>query len=209
MDETMTINAPRQLISFVLDNSASCEREKLAALMQAFRRFAAVQTGVPLEWELICYDGLSPAVVKSFEDDEIRPVFADRLPLLSRALETASGRLLARVSTLEREGVQTYRPLLILLCDGFALDDAEKTVCEIDAAEREGRITYLPFRLRHELLCDRVCAVDRIKHLIEICDGRIDGLFQFLETVLVRRAETSSEQPMHLGKEDFEGWALL
>ena len=77
----------KQLISFVLDNSASLPREKLAALMNGFRRLAAQTDREALEWELLTYDGFSPAVAKSFSDAEIAPVRAGRMPLLERAIE--------------------------------------------------------------------------------------------------------------------------
>ena len=47
----------KQLVSFVLDNSASLPREKLAALMSGFRRLAAQTDPTAMEWELLTFDG--------------------------------------------------------------------------------------------------------------------------------------------------------
>ncbi len=205
-----TGTAPYQLISFVVDNSASCEREKFSALMGAFRRFAAAHAeNESFAWELICYDAFEPSVAKSFDSAEISPVFLGRMPLLARATDKARERLLAKAAQLRAKGAVVHRPMLIVLSDGFTFDDAEELARSLDAMEREGKLTYLPFRLGSTLYTERMRAFDRVKHMIEIREGQIEGLLAFLDTLLVRRAELPVEQAMKLEKTDFEGWALL
>ena len=110
----------KQLLSVVLDNSAALKKEKLAALMGGFRRLLTQGENYPmLEWELLTFDGFSPAVVKSFEQNEILPVRAGGMPLLSRTLECAAERLLARA----KETGTPYRPWLIVLSAGFCFDE--------------------------------------------------------------------------------------
>ena len=98
MEEKTVTGAPRQLVSFILDNSASCSKETLSALMGGFRRFAAdpAAANVRLEWELISFDTFEPAVCKSFDAPDIAPVRAGRMPLLGRAIELAADRVEAR-----------------------------------------------------------------------------------------------------------------
>ncbi len=192
----------KQLVSFVLDNSASLPREKLAALMGGFRRLAAKTDPDALEWELLTFDGFAPAVVKSFEDKEIAPVRAGRMPLLSRAIECAAERLYARAEELQG----AHLPWLILLCTGFAFDEAATLVTRL---EEERRVIYLPFKLSPTLHTARMQAMDRVKHMITIKEDGIDGFFAFFEELLARRAQAGAEGGLKFRKNDFEGWGEL
>ena len=191
----------KQLVSFVLDNSASLPREKLAALMSGFRRLASAAHPM-LEFELLTYDGFAPAVVKSFEDKEIAPVRAGRMPLLSRALQVAAERLEARA----KQTGTPYRPWLILLCAGFAFDESAELVTRL---EGEGNVIYLPFKLTPTLYTARMQATDRVKHMITIKEDGIDGFFTFFDGLLARREQAGEEGGLKFRKNDFEGWGEL
>lgn len=193
----------KQLVSFVLDNSASLPREKLTALMSGFRRLASEEQKHPmLEFELLTFDGFAPAVVKSFTDGEIGPVRAGRMPLLSRALQTAAERLERRA----KETGTPYRPWLILLCAGFAFDESAELVTRL---EEEGKVIYLPFKLSPVLHTARMQATDRVKHMITIKEHGIDGFFAFFEELLTRREQAGEEGGLKFRKNDFEGWGEL
>lgn len=209
-ENTKATRPPYQLISFVMDNSAACARETLAAMMSGFRRFAErqAQNGA-LEWELICYDTFECAPVKTFATSEIAPVFSGRMPLLGRATRTCADRLLARAAELREQGYAVHRPFLFLLTDGFTLDDVGEVAALLDAREREGALVYLPFRLSSQLHGERMQLFDRVKHMIEICEGHTDDFFAFVERMISLRAELPFDQPMKFSKTDFEGWALL
>ena len=189
----------KQLVSFVLDNSAALSKEKLSALMSGFRRLAA-QTNSTLEWELLTFDGFSPAVAKGFCDTEIRPVRAGRMPLFSRAIQEAAERLGARAAELQC----THLPWLIVLCAGFAFDDPVTVVTEL---EEKRAVVYLPFKLSPTLHTERMRAMDRVKHMITIKEDGIDGFFAFFEELLARRA--GGEGGLKFRKNDFEGWGEL
>ena len=201
----------KQLITFVFDNSSCCEREKLAALMNGFRRFAEEQKNdATLEFELICYDVFAPAVVKPFESDAIAPVRAGRVPLLGRAALCAADRIGARVAALKEAGVGCYRPLLVLLSAGFTLDESDEAVIRLEAMEKAGELSYLPFKLSPKLLTDRLQSLDRTKHMIEIKQDGIDGFFAFISRIPERRrAAQSADGGLKFQKSDFEGWAEL
>ena len=192
----------KQLVSFVLDNSASLPREKLAALMNGFRRLAAQTSPAALEWELLTFDGFAPTVVKSFADTEIAPVRAGRMPLLTRAIEHAAQRLTERAEELNC----THLPWLVLLCNGFAFDDPASLVIKL---EEDKKVVYLPFKLSPTLHTARMQAVDRVKHMITIKEEGIDGFFAFFEGLLARRAEAGAEGGLKFRKNDFEGWGEL
>lgn len=192
----------KQLVSFVLDNSASLPREKLAALMGGFRHLAAQTEPAALEWELLTFDGFAPAVVKSFEEKEIAPVRAGRMPLLSRAIEHAATRLTARAEELQ----SAHLPWLIVLCTGFAFDDPVTLVTKL---EEEKRVVYLPFKLSLTLHTARMQAMDRVKHMITIKEDGIDGFFAFFEELLARRTQAGGEGGLKFRKNDFEGWGEL
>ena len=199
-----------QLVSFVLDNSASVSKEKLSALMGGFRRLAAEGEKYPgMEWELICYDGFAPAVIKSFHSAEILPVRAGRMPLLERAMQSAAARLVARAEELEKEGKEPYRPWLFVLSDGFTFDDPAAVATELDTWEKAGKILYLPFRLSQKLYNERMQALDRVKHMITVKEGGIESFFGFFAELLARRAQAGEEGALKFRKNDFEGWAEL
>ncbi len=203
-------NIPCQLVSFVLDNSASCTREKMAALMGGFRRLAAeTAQGEGVQWELCCYDTFAPAVVKSFDDTEIAPVSMGRMPLLSRAVTTASERLFARAEQMRAAGAVLTRPWLFVLCDGFAFDDTSALAAHLGEMEKGAQVLYLPFKLRPTLMSERLDVLDRTKRMIEITEGGIEGFFAFVGTLLRRRAALAPEEGLALSKSDFEGWAVL
>lgn len=192
----------KQLAGFVLDNSASLPREKLAALMGGFRRLAAQTVPDVLEWELLTFDGFSPCVVKSFGDKEIAPVRAGRMPLLTRAIEQAAERLVARAEALKCE----HLPWLIVLCTGFAFDDPATVVTKL---EEDKKVVYLPFKLSPTLHTARMQAMDRVKHMITIKEDGIDGFFHFFNELLSRRAQASELGGLKFRKNDFEGWGEL
>ncbi|MBE6630278.1 MAG: hypothetical protein E7624_05445 [Ruminococcaceae bacterium] len=199
----------KQLVSFVLDNSASVSKEKLAALMNGFRRLAASGAQYPfLEWELLTFDAFAPDVVKSFADAEIRPVRAGRMPLLRRATQVAADRLLSRVSELESAGEEVFRPWIVILSDGFTFDEPSAVVAQLEEMEQSGRLMYLPFKLSGKLYTERMQSLDRVKHMITIKEGQIDQFFTFFEGMLDRRAE-GAEGGLKFRKNDFEGWAVL
>ena len=199
-----------QLVSFVLDNSASVSKEKLSALMGGFRRLAAEADRYPtLEWELLCFDSFAPAVIKSFDSAEILPVRAGRMPLLGRAMQCAAERLSARAEALTKEGNNPYRPWLFVLSDGFTFDEPAAAATMLDAWEKQGKVAYLPFRISQQLHNDRMQAMDRVKHMITVKDGGIDRFFDFFTTLLARRAEAGNEGALKFSKNDFEGWAEL
>ena len=202
--------APRQLISFVFDNSASCSKEKLSALMRGFRQLAAEQAeNTALCWELICYDAFQPAVVKEFDSAEIAPVRAGRMPLLARTVLTAVDRLAAKAAQLQAQGETLYRPMMFILSDGFTFDDTEEAVARLEDMEHSGALMYLPFKLTPKLYTERLQSLDRTKHMIEIKEGCIEGFFGFVRSVLERRAALGAEVGLKFQKSDFEGWAEL
>ena len=203
-------NAPRQLISFVIDNSASSGKEKLSAMMSGFRTMAAqLAENSAIEFELSCFDALSPAVVKPFDKAEIASVYANRFPLLGRAVLSATDRLADRVKTLREQGVALYRPMLFILSDGFTLDDTEEMVSRLDAMEHAGEITYLPFKLSKKLSTERMQSLDRVKHMIEIKEGHIADFFGFVASLVEQRQALAPEVGLKFKKTDFEGWAEL
>ncbi len=199
-----------QLVSFVLDNSASVSKEKLSALMSGFRRLAAEREKYPgMEWELLSFDGFAPAVIKSFDKEEILPVRAGRMPLLGRAMQTAATSLVARATALEKEGKTPFRPWLFVLSDGFTFDEPATVATALDAWEKEGKILYMPFRLSQKLYNERMQAMDRVKHMITVKDGGIESFFAFFTSLLARRTEAGGEGALKFRKNDFEGWAEL
>lgn len=210
MEETHMDMAPRQLISFVLANSASCKKETLAALMGGFRTFLSEQAeNAALEWELCCFDTFESAVVKRFDTQEILPVYAGRMPLLGRTVLQAAERVNARVRALREEGVPCYRPWMFILSDGFTFDELEEMVTRLDGMEHAGEMLYLPFKLSPELYGERIQSLDRVKHMIEIKDSGITGFFAFVNNMLTQRLSLPAEQTVKFQKSDFEGWAEL
>lgn len=202
-------NKSKQLVSFVLDNSASVSKEKLSALMSGFRRICAGSEKYDfLEWELLTFDTFTPCVAKGFADAEIAPVRAGRMPLLGRAVQLATERLLARAGELEKEGEELFRPWIVILSDGFTFDDPSPAVAELEEMEQSGRLIYLPFKLSGKLYTERMQSLDRVKHMIRIKDGQIDQFFTFFEGLLDRRTE-GEEGGLKFRKNDFEGWAEL
>ena len=209
MEEIMQ-KKPRLLVSFVIDNSASISDERLGALVAGFRRFGAeVAEMEDLEWELICFDGFTPRVVKSFESPEIAPVPAARFPLLGRTVELASGRLMARAAMLRKSKEEVHRPWLFVLSDGFTVDEVASAATALSDAEGRGELLYFPFRLAPSPLCARLTEIDRIKHLIEILPDGTDGFFAFVKAMAKRRAELAADEGVKFAKSDFEGWAVL
>ena len=209
-EKILTTTAPRQLITFVMDNSASCSKEKLKALMGGFRAFASQsQQQDALEWELICFDTFAPAVVKSFQSAEILPVRACRMPLLGRAVTTATQRLTQRVQQLQSAGQSLYRPWMFILSGGFTFDDIEETVTLLDKMEHGGELLYLPFKLQPKLYTERMQTLDRVKHMIEIKQGGLDGFFAFVASMLEQRRSLPQDVGIKFRKSDFEGWAEL
>ena len=205
-----TNEANRQLVSFVIDNSASCPKEILAALMNGFRRLAAEQERFPdAEIELICFEAFSPVLIKPFERAEIAPVRAGRMPLLGRAVSAAVQRIQQRTQALKAQGVTCHRPWMFVLSAGFTFDDMEEVVTRLDAMEHAGELTYLPFKLVPKLLTERMQTLDRVKHMIEIKEGGVDSFFGFVSSMLERRAALASDAGLKFSKSDFEGWAVL
>ncbi|MBQ9099448.1 MAG: hypothetical protein IJY50_08505 [Clostridia bacterium] len=201
---------PRLLISFVTDNSASMEGERLGALVAAFRAFAERMKGNPIvEWELLTFDTFAPAVVKSFESDTVAPVAGERFPLLGRAVLTAAQRLHDRVGALKQQGHHVFRPWMFILSDGFTMDAMEEAAVKLDGLEKNGELLYLPFRLSKELTTERLQCLDRNKHMIEILPEGIDGFFAFVERMIEQRAALAPDVGVKFAKTDFEGWAVL
>ena len=211
MEEKITAgNPPCQLISFVMDNSASCKKEALAALMGGFRRLAEQTRGqAAVEWELSCFDTFTPCVVKHFDGEEVAPVRACRMPLLSRALFTAKERLGARAAALREEGRVLYRPWMFILSSGFTLDDVEEVVNALDEMEHNGELLYLPFKLGPKLYTERIRTLDRVKQMIEIKSEGVEGFFDFVGSMLERRLTSPEDAGIKFRKTDFEGWAVL
>ncbi len=205
-----SVKKPKLLLSFVLDNGVSVPGEKLGALMSGFRSFfAGSAEDADLETELICYDTFYPCVIKSFVSPEVLPVAGGKLPLFAGATALALDRLFAREAEWRKKGEATRRPWLILLSDGMTLDAPDAVVVRMDTAEREGRLTMLPFRLSPGLRSERMQCLDRTKHMIEILDGHIPQFFEFVAAKVRETGELSAESAVRFSKTDFEGWALL
>ena len=205
-----SVKKPKLLLSFVMDNGVSVSGETLGALMSGFRAFFAenAENG-DLETELICYDTFTPRVVKSFASPEVLPVKGGKFPLFARATDLALDRLFAREAEWKGKGEETARPWLFLLSDGMTLDETETVVARMDAAEREGRLMVLPFRLSPKLRSERMQSLDRTKHMIEILEGHIPDYFGFVTEKLRARDEAPAGGAARFTKNDFEGWALL
>ena len=211
MEEKTVTGAPRQLVSFILDNSASCSKETLSALMGGFRRFAAdpAAANVRLEWELISFDTFEPAVCKSFDAPDIAPVRAGRMPLLGRAIDLAVDRVEARVSMWRQNGENCYRPWVFILSSGFTFDETEQAVMRLDAMEHNGDVLYLPFKFSPKLYTERLQTLDRVKHMITVKEGGVEGFFAFVSAMLERRGALAPDAGLKFRKTDFEGWAEL
>lgn len=205
-----SVKKPKLLLSFVMDNGVSVSGETLGALMSGFRTFFAGNAeNENLETELICYDTFAPRVVKSFASPEVLPVKGGKFPLFARATDLALDRLFARDAEWKEKGEETARPWLFLLSDGMTLDETEPVVARMDAAEREGRLMVLPFRLSPKPLSGRMQSLDRTKHMIEILEGHIPDFFGFVTEKLRARDEAPAGGAVRFAKNDFEGWALL
>lgn len=205
MEETM--KTPHLLISFVLDNSSQMDGNDLGELMNGFRAFAIAHP--ELQWELLTFDTFAPMVVKSFDQNEVGPVPADRFPLLGRAAMAATERLGARLAELREKGETVYRPWMFLLSGGFTMDDMEEVAAKLDGMEREGDVLYLPFKFTEKLTTERLQCLDRNKHMIEICKGHIPEFFAFLDRMIEQRAALAPDAGVKFSKTDFEGWAVL
>ena len=205
-----SVKKPKLLLSFLLDNGVSIPGEKLGALMSGFRSFfAATAENTALETELICYDAFEPCVIKSFVSPEVLPVAGGKLPLFARAAELALDRLLAREAEWKKKGEEVRRPWLFLLSDGMTLDEPDAVVARIDAAEREGKLTVLPFRLCAGPCSERMQCLDRTKHMIGIVEGHIPQFFDFVAAKVRETEEQPADTAVRFSKTDFEGWALL
>lgn len=209
MEEKLDNKMPCLLISFVLDNGPSMSEERLNALMEAFGRFAESEKAVRLEWELLCFDTFAPAVLKSFDGDEIKAVEANRFPLLGRTVLMAADRLTARARTLREGGEELYRPWMFMLSDGFTLDDMTEATARLEAMEKGGELLYLPFKLTPRLLTERLQCLDRSKHVVQILQGQTDGFFAFVQRMIEQRGALSPDVGIKFAKTDFEGWAVL
>ena len=209
MEEKLDNKLPCLLISFVVDNGPSMDEARLNDLMSAFARFVNEQGTVRVEWELLCFDAFSPAVIKSFDRDEIEPVQAKRFPLLGRTVLTAAERLLARFNALREGGEELYRPWMFLLSDGFTVDDMSQAAARLDEMERGGALLYLPFKLTPKLVTERLQCLDRNKHIVEIKEGRIGDFFAFVQRMIEQRGALSPDVGIKFAKSDFEGWAVL
>lgn len=209
MEENKSI-APRLLVSFVLDNSTSVEPERLQQMTEQFRGFAAATAeNADLEWELITFCDFAPTVLKSFTEKEITAPAPNGFPLLGRATKVALERLNARVEELRAAGVTVYRPWIFLLSDGFTMDNMTVSAARLDGMERSGEVLYLPFKFSPTLKTERLQALDRNKHMIEIKEGRLDGFFDFVMRMIEQRAALAPDVGIKFAKTDFEGWAEL
>lgn len=209
MEEKLDNKTPCLLISFVVDNGPSMTEERLNTLMEAFGRFAESEKSVRLEWELLSFDAFAPAVIKSFDSAELKPVEGNRFPLLGRAVRTAVDRLTARAKALRDSGEELYRPWMFMLSDGFTVDDMAEATARLEAMERGGELLYLPFKLTPKLFTERLQCLDRSKHVVEILQGQIDGFFAFVQRMIEQRGALSPDVGIKFAKTDFEGWAVL
>ena len=207
MEENM-VKTPKLLLSFVVDNSASVPGEKLGELMRAFRAFGS-ELPAFLEWELLTFDTLTPAVVKRFDSAEIAPVSANRFPLLGRAVQLAADRTEARCRALQEAGETVYRPWIFLLSGGFTADAMEEVTARLDAMEKKDELLYLPFKLTERLATERLQCMDRSKHMIEILPEGVEGFFAFVKGMIAQREALPPETGVRFSKTDFEGWAVL
>ena len=207
MEENI-VKTPKLLLSFVVDNSASVPGEKLGELMRAFRAFGS-ELPAFLEWELLTFDTLTPAVVKRFDSAEIAPVSANRFPLLGRAVQLAADRTEARCRALQEAGETVYRPWIFLLSGGFTADAMEEVTARLDAMEKKEELLYLPFKLTERLATERLQCMDRSKHMIEILPGGVEGFFAFVKGMIAQREALPPETGVRFSKTDFEGWAVL
>ena len=209
MEEKLSGKQPCLLISFVVDNGPSMDDVRLQTLTDALARFAAEKREVCVEWEVLCFDGFSPTVIKAFHDDGLSTVPTRRFPLLGRTVLAAADRLLARANTLREAGEQLYRPWMFLLSDGFTVDSMTQAAKRLDEMERAGELLYLPFKLTPRLSTDRLQCLDRNKHIVEIKEGGIDDFFHFVQRMIEQRGTLSIDVGMKFNKSDFEGWAVL
>ncbi|MBE6691282.1 MAG: hypothetical protein E7590_08415 [Ruminococcaceae bacterium] len=207
MEENI-VKTPKLLLSFVVDNSASVPGEKLGELMRAFRAFGS-ELPAFLEWELLTFDTLTPAVVKRFDSAEIAPVSANRFPLLGRAVQLAADRTEARCRALQEAGETVYRPWIFLLSGGFTADAMEEVTARLDAMEKKEELLYLPFKLTERLATERLQCMDRSKHMIEILPEGVEGFFAFVKGMIAQREALPPETGVRFSKTDFEGWAVL
>lgn len=209
MEENKNSN-PRLLITFVMDNSASVSAERLQMMQDAFAAFAAATSeNSDLEWELITFDGFAPKVIKAFEEKALQQISPNGFPLLGRATMLALDRLVLRQETLRAAEVPVHRPWIFLLSDGFTMGNMTEAASRLDSMEREGQVIYLPFKLNEKLSTERLQALDRNKHMIEIKEGKIQAFFDFVSRMISQRAALAPEVGMKFAKTDFEGWAEL
>ena len=209
MEETMQ-STPKLLISFVVDNSASVDTAHLQDVVQAFEGFAAqAAENKDLEWELITFGDFTPTVIKAFDAEASVAIAQKGFPLLARATAFAVDRVQARAAALNEAGCPTHRPWVFLLSDGFTADNMAEIAARLDSMERGGQVMYLPFKLRRKLYTERLQALDRNKHMIEIKEGGLQGFFDFLWRMIEQRATLASDVGIKFAKSDFEGWAEL
>ena len=102
-----------------------------------------------------------------------------------------------------------YRPWLFILSDGFAYDEMEEAVARLEKADRDGKLLYMPFKLRSKIYTDRLQCLDRTKHMIEIKNGAVGGFFDWVAKMAQMRLDTPPTGGIKFSKNDFEGWAVL
>jgi len=208
--EENNVQSPKLLISFVVDNGSSMQGARAEQMAAALQEFAAGMAQKPqIEWEMLQFGTFTPVVAKPFDGQAAVPFTAGKMPLLGRAVTAAMDRLEERTKALAAAGVPLYRPWLFILSDGFAYDEMEEAVARLEAADRAGKLLYMPFKMRTNIYTDRLQCLDRTKHMIEITGGGVGGFFAWVTRMAQMRLDTPPTGGIKFSKNDFEGWAVL
>lgn len=217
IDQDKIINGNRNcklLLSIIVDNSSSMKGEKIHKLKDAIIKFNNYMLTTNLsnyfEYTLIVFNGLQSKKLKEFNSNHlsIDEMAEGGLALLEKSILLGLDELEKRLSELNYDGVQYYKPWFILLSDGQCYENIDLALIKLKDLYKTGVLTYFPFALSDSKFDERLDELKKIKRPITISTYQYDNLFEWLYDTVKKRVTTSIEESIKLASDCFDGWTI-
>ncbi len=217
VDQNKIINGIRNcklLLSIIVDNSSSMKGEKIQKLKAAISDFNYYMLTTNLsnyfEYTLIVFDGLHSKKLKDFNNNNfnVEEMVEGGLALLENSLQLGFDELYKRLSELNYDGVQCFKPWLILLSDGQSYENIDLAVTKLKDLYQNGKLTYFPFLLSSNKIDERLDELKNVKKPISILNNQYDQLFMWMYETVKKRVVTPIERSMKLESDCFDGWTM-
>jgi uncharacterized protein YegL len=201
------------VVSIIIDNSYVAESQTfcdalktLVSGLGSYHQSHAHKSRFHLS--ITGFGGLSPHVIKSFNEDSLEIPQCQGFPLMDKTMSFVLADMQSQIKTLKSQNHELYKPWLVVLSSGLSYD-ALSVLSQDHALQLMSQLTLFPFLLDDKFLSSQVTALNRLKPFMVIKDHQINALYQWLTMMLDQRISQTSDVKMRLEKDMLKDWIYL